>query len=180
VCVCVCVCVRACVCVCRYICLFIVVTPWHISQNWYTWVAEKTSICNSPSLLVNAAGTSIGIFPKAGSKRDNKDQALIRWPQRLPDLTPCGFLLWGYVKDSFYRLYYKIWLSCEEESSLPSQKSVVTCCSGYERLSAWRLPFHKGRTHTALMRHAKKNCSFSFHLYIACYNPSRHSSVQTL
>ena len=27
------------------------------------------------------------------------DQALLRWPRRPPDLTPCDFLLWGYVGD---------------------------------------------------------------------------------
>jgi hypothetical protein len=30
------------------------------------------------------------------------DHALLRWPPRSPDLTPCDFLLWGYVKDSVF------------------------------------------------------------------------------
>jgi hypothetical protein len=25
------------------------------------------------------------------------------WPPRSPDLTPCHFFLWGYVKDTVYR-----------------------------------------------------------------------------
>ena len=27
----------------------------------------------------------------------------VLWPPRSPDLTPCDFLLWGYVKDSTYK-----------------------------------------------------------------------------
>ena len=30
------------------------------------------------------------------------DQALIPWPPRSPDLTPCDFYLWGYIKDRVY------------------------------------------------------------------------------
>jgi hypothetical protein len=30
------------------------------------------------------------------------DQALLHWPPRPPDLTPCDFFLWGYVKDSVF------------------------------------------------------------------------------
>jgi hypothetical protein len=26
------------------------------------------------------------------------DQELIRWPPRSPDLTPCDFFLWGFIK----------------------------------------------------------------------------------
>jgi hypothetical protein len=27
------------------------------------------------------------------------DQELMRWPPLSPDLTPCDFLLWGFIKD---------------------------------------------------------------------------------
>jgi len=27
---------------------------------------------------------------------------LFAWPTRSPDTTPCGFFLWGYVKDQVY------------------------------------------------------------------------------
>ncbi|PNF19786.1 hypothetical protein B7P43_G14663 [Cryptotermes secundus] len=30
------------------------------------------------------------------------DVALFSWPPRSPDLTPCDFFLWGYVKDRVY------------------------------------------------------------------------------
>ena len=29
-----------------------------------------------------------------------EDGALMRWPPRSPDLTPCDFFLWGFVKDT--------------------------------------------------------------------------------
>ena len=28
---------------------------------------------------------------------------LLKWPPRSPDLTPCGFFLWGHVKEMAYR-----------------------------------------------------------------------------
>jgi hypothetical protein len=31
-----------------------------------------------------------------------EDDALIRWPPRSPDLTPCVFFFWGFVKDTAF------------------------------------------------------------------------------
>ena len=31
-----------------------------------------------------------------------EDVALMRWTPRSPDLTPCDFLLWGFVKDAVF------------------------------------------------------------------------------
>jgi len=30
------------------------------------------------------------------------DSSLLPWPPRSPDLTPCDFFLWGYIKDRMY------------------------------------------------------------------------------
>ena len=30
------------------------------------------------------------------------DRAYLQWPPRSPDLTPCEFFLWGFVKDKIY------------------------------------------------------------------------------
>jgi hypothetical protein len=30
------------------------------------------------------------------------DSPLLSWPPGSPDLTPCGFFLWGYIKDHVY------------------------------------------------------------------------------
>ena len=30
------------------------------------------------------------------------DRAYLQWPPRSPDLTPCNFFLWGFVKDKVY------------------------------------------------------------------------------
>jgi hypothetical protein len=43
-----------------------------------------------PQRLIGRASRCIG------------DSALIPWPPRSPDLTPCDFFLWGYVKDKVY------------------------------------------------------------------------------
>jgi len=31
-----------------------------------------------------------------------EDDALMRWPHRSSDLTPCDFFLWGFVKDTVF------------------------------------------------------------------------------
>jgi len=31
-----------------------------------------------------------------------EDDALMRWPPRSPDLTPCDFFFWGFVKDTVF------------------------------------------------------------------------------
>ena len=31
-----------------------------------------------------------------------EDDVLLQWPPRSPDLTPCDFFLWGFVKDTVY------------------------------------------------------------------------------
>ncbi|GBN66468.1 hypothetical protein AVEN_122480-1 [Araneus ventricosus] len=35
-------------------------------------------------------------------RADLDDVPLLPWPPRSPDLTPCDFFLWGYVKDKVY------------------------------------------------------------------------------
>ena len=64
---------------------------------------------------------------------------------------------------SFHRPYHRIYMRREDESSLPSQKSIVTCCSGYGRkwISTWCLPRNKGRTYGARVRYAKETWRFS-------------------
>jgi len=32
----------------------------------------------------------------------HNDSPLLPWPPRSPDLTPCDFFLWGYIKDRVY------------------------------------------------------------------------------
>ena len=35
-------------------------------------------------------------------RASHKDSALLHWPPRSPDLTPCDFLLFGFIKDRVY------------------------------------------------------------------------------
>jgi len=37
-----------------------------------------------------------------GIRTEQEDGALMRWPPRSPDLTPCDFFLWGFVKDTVF------------------------------------------------------------------------------
>ena len=70
-----------------------------------------------------------------------EDQVIFCSPLRSRDLLPCDFFLWPCVKDSFYCHYHRICLSHKHESSLPSEKLIITCCSGMggKWLLAWRL-----------------------------------------
>ncbi|KAJ4438613.1 hypothetical protein ANN_14560 [Periplaneta americana] len=40
--------------------------------------------------------------PPPRGRMGNQDLALHFWPPRSPDLTPCDFFLWGYVKEAVY------------------------------------------------------------------------------
>ena len=60
------------------------------------------------------------------------DQALLRWPPRSPELTPCDFFCGDLLRAvSSCLLNYRIYPRNEDEWSLPSQKWIVTCFSGY-------------------------------------------------
>ena len=37
-----------------------------------------------------------------GLRTGLEDDVLMRWPPRYPDLTPCDFCLWGFVKDTVF------------------------------------------------------------------------------
>jgi hypothetical protein len=41
-------------------------------------------------------------LPQRWIGRATGDMSLTCWPPRSPDLTPCDFLLWGYVKDKVF------------------------------------------------------------------------------
>jgi len=92
------------------------------------------------------------------------DQALLRWPQRMPDLTPCDCLLWRYVKDSFS--------AASTTGSTRAVKTNYRCHLRYRSwhaaagmggngLSAGSLPWNKGRTHSAPTKYAKIKFRFS-------------------
>jgi len=172
------------------------IIPWYISQNRYTWMADKTATRDAHKwketfhiyLYLPRALSFVGcrqgsILTKNGGEESEstitEDQSLLHWPPGSPDLSHAIFFLWVCVKGSFYSIYR---LSCEDGSSLPSQKSFLTCCSGYgpNGLPASRLPCHKWRTHEALVTYAKKMESFSFYLQIACYNPFCRSRAPIL
>ena len=65
---------------------------------------------------------------------------------------------------SFYCIHHRTCLSCEDESSHPSQKSVMTCWSryGWKWLARLTSACHNGQTHSALRRYKKKLGKFLF------------------
>ena len=68
---------------------------------------------------------------------------------------------------SIYRPYHSIYMRSEDESSLPSQKSIVTCCNGCGRkgISTWCLPCYKGWTYRTRVRYAKKPGDILIYIY---------------
>jgi hypothetical protein len=47
------------------------------------------------------------LFQRWIGRTSNEDSALIPWPPRSPDLTPCDLFLWDYVKDKFTCPFYQ-------------------------------------------------------------------------
>jgi len=71
------------------------------------------------------------------------------------------------VKEFFYHFYNRICLSCEDDSSLPPQKSIVTCCSKYGRKWIIGLTFAVSQMADTFNTHEVCKYqleSFSFHL----------------
>jgi hypothetical protein len=54
------------------------------------------------SCLLLGRGASLGEMRWIGRAAVNGDKNLLPWAPRSPDLTPCDFFLWGFVKDSVY------------------------------------------------------------------------------
>ena len=90
--------------------------------------------------------------------------------------------LWKYVTDTFYHLCHRTNLSCKDESSLISQDDcellqwvqaemvigfTITVSQTTGTYSTYKVKRERGGERE----------SFSFHLYVACYNPFRHLSV---
>ena len=70
------------------------------------------------------------------SNKTNKHNGTgIEWPPYSPDLNPCDFFLWGFLKDNVYRhrnddiyvLAYKIAHFCEELNNSGTLKKVANC-----------------------------------------------------
>jgi hypothetical protein len=82
--------------------------------HWRKGLQYATTYCkrNSLSLFVHAMGALIFVGGQDYinqhlpiwwiGRTTAKDQALLCWPPRSPDLIPCDFFLWGYVTDCVF------------------------------------------------------------------------------
>ena len=58
---------------------------------------------SSPAHYKDVRGYLNRNLPQRCKGRTGKeDDALMRWPLRSPDLTPCDFFFWGFVKDTVF------------------------------------------------------------------------------
>ena len=63
----------------------------------------------------------------------------IGWPARSPDLAPCDFFLWGYLKDRVFRIRPKTIEDlkaaiCEEISNIPKEMTAKVMSAFWDRL----------------------------------------------
>ena len=74
---------------------------------WFTQV-YFLELAVLPRFEINISFPVNMITVCAGSVRiiqglSKRFEHLLLWPPRSPDLTPCDFFLWGYVKDNAYK-----------------------------------------------------------------------------
>ena len=81
-------------------------------------------------------------LPRWIGRASGEDNVMLKWPQRSPDLTPCDFFLWGYVKTraqtkNHYRTgdsYPRHAASCLEDLDYRLDMCRVTGVAHIERL----------------------------------------------
>ena len=81
------------------------ISPWNMSENWLMPQLNEDSNGyifqqdGSPARCKDVRGYLNWNLPQRWIGRTAKeDDALMRWPPRSPDLTPCDFFFWGFVK----------------------------------------------------------------------------------
>jgi len=85
------------------------ISPWDILENWLMPQLNEDSNDysfqqdGSPAHYKDVQGYLNRNLPQRWIGRTGKeDDALMRWPPRSPDLTPCDFFFWGFVKDTVF------------------------------------------------------------------------------
>ena len=152
-------------------------------------VFQVSNILLKSNALFSCTGGSVlwlppsAFTPKLDRKYDSSRSGAASLATTIaePKARPGHISLLGYLKDSFYCLCNRNCLSCEG-SSLPSWKSMVTCCSGYGRkwfIGLTSALIQRADTYSTYVLYKKKNPdSFSVHLKVLYYKHFRHLSVQ--
>ena len=85
------------------------ISPWNMLENWLMPQLNEDSNDyifqqdGSPAHYKDVWGYLNRNLPQRWRGRTRKDEdALMRWPPRSPDLTPCDFFFWGFVKDTVF------------------------------------------------------------------------------
>ena len=61
-----------------------------------------------------------------------QDRAFFAWHPRFPDITPCDFYLWGYIKDNVYVVPLPTTL---DDFRADNTQWIVVCCNAFGRSS---------------------------------------------
>jgi len=85
------------------------ISPWNMLENWLMPQLNEDSNDysfkkdGSPAHYKDVRGYLNRNLPRRWIGRTGKeDDALMRWPPLSPDLTPCNFFFWGFVKDTVF------------------------------------------------------------------------------
>jgi len=88
---------------------FFFVSPWNLLENWLMPRLDEDSNDyifqqdGSPGHYKDVRGYLNRNLPQRWIGRTGKeDDALMLWPLRSPDLTPCDFFFWRFVKDTVF------------------------------------------------------------------------------
>jgi hypothetical protein len=129
-------------------------------------------ILSAKGIYVQNSGKRPGeSFLRAGIRQDNVnvkcyifghvterirlDRPLLRWPPRSPDLTPCDFFLWGYVKDVLFVPPLPTYIDDLKRRITEAVAAVaLTCCD--ECGKSWIIDFTSAASHVGLTSSACK------------------------
>jgi len=84
------------------------ISPWNVLENWYHSWMKTVMITSFNKTALRLTTNTCEVYlnrnlPQRWIGRTRKeDDALMRWPLRSPDLTPCDFFFGGFVKDTVF------------------------------------------------------------------------------
>ena len=152
----------------EYVSTWLFIITWQISQNRYTWVTERTCICDphkareTLQVYLYAPREFIFVGDRQGSRLSENGcdgstegaaslATKIAWPNTM------RFFLWKYVKGCLSTVSTtRSAAKTNHRCHLRNQSRLAAAGKGGNGLSAWRLPCRKGRTTDLLWSKKKK------------------------
>ena len=93
-------CRKGVLCATVYKCESIVMVQSRFRTQYHNSFINKTGL--HLSFIMMSVGTSMILTHRWIGRASQDDSPLLPWPPRSPDLTPCDFFLWSFVKDHVF------------------------------------------------------------------------------